>query len=172
MSAHTAPRRSSPPRLGPREPDGAGRPGLHSPPQPERRGAAAAAPRAAPFLPPPGHRRGRRSASGLLPADPGPATLHLVPNSARRSPVSCIDPEAAFMAQQQHATLSHVSRPLREWEGAPEEWVLPHQARVAIATGCLCCLIVTRNLLHLLFFFLVMRGRPGCKGGVQIVTSE
>nr|XP_031526179.1 uncharacterized protein LOC116276698 [Vicugna pacos] len=106
--------------LGPREAGGAGRPGLHSPLSPGGGGAAAAAPRAAPLLPPPGRRRrGRRSASGLLPAGLGPAPLHLVPNSGRRSPVSCIDPEAAFPAQQQHVTPPHVSRPLREWEGAP-----------------------------------------------------
>lgn len=53
---------------------------------------------------PPGHRRGRRSASGGVPVGPGPAPLHLVPDSARRNPVSCIDPEAAFTAQQQHVT--------------------------------------------------------------------
>ncbi|EGW06604.1 hypothetical protein I79_020727 [Cricetulus griseus] len=45
---------------------------------------------------PPGHRRRRHSASGLLPAGPGPAPLHLDPLSGRQSPVSCIDPEAAF----------------------------------------------------------------------------
>lgn len=121
--------------LGPREPGGAGRPGLHSPLSPGGGGPALAAPRAAPLLPPPGRSRGRRSASGLLPAGCRPDPLHLVPHSGRRSPVSCIDPEAAFPAQQQHVTPSHVSRPLREWEGAPEEQVLPDRAGVAMATG-------------------------------------
>lgn len=121
--------------LGPRQPGGAGRPGLHSPLCLGGGGAAAAAPRPAPLLPPPGRRRGRRSASGLLTAGPGPAPLHLVPHSGLWSPVSCIDPEAAFPAQQQHVTPPHVSRPLREWEGAPEEPVLRDQTEVAVATG-------------------------------------
>lgn len=86
-------------------------------------------------LRPPGHRRRLRSASGLFQAGPGPAPLHLDPLSGRWSPVSCIDPEAAFRGpQQQHVTPPHVSRPLRDWEG-PEERSLLERAAVAIATG-------------------------------------
>lgn len=55
-------------------------------------------------LRPPGHRRRRRSASGLLQAGPGPAPLHLDPFSGRQSPVSCIDPEAAFQGPPNNNT--------------------------------------------------------------------
>lgn len=124
---------------------------LHSPLSPGGGEAAAAAPPAAPLLPPPGHRCRRRSASGLFPAGPGPAPLHLDPKSGRRSPVSCIDPEAAFPAQQQHVTPPHVSRPLREWEGAPEERVLPNRAGVAMATGMAVLAWASPQTPHLLF---------------------
>nr|CAI9691811.1 unnamed protein product [Rangifer tarandus platyrhynchus] len=104
-------------------------------PQPGRRGSCCGGSSACASPPPSRPPPWPPLSLGLLPAGPGPAPLHLVPNSGRRSPVSCIDPEAAFQAQQQHVTPPHVSRPLREWEGAPEEQVLPDQAEVAVATG-------------------------------------
>lgn len=88
---------------------------------------------------PPGHRRGRRSASGGVPASPGPAPLHLVPPSARRNPVSCLDPEAAFTAQQQHVTrrTCHVrcvnGRGHQRSESSPTDLGLPWRRDVCTA---------------------------------------
>ncbi|XP_048965561.1 translation initiation factor IF-2-like [Canis lupus dingo] len=98
-------------------------------PQPGRRGSCCGGSSGGAFLPPPG------SASGLLPAGPGPAPLHRVPRSGRRGPVSCLDPEAALTAPQQHVTPPHVSRPLRAGEGGPGERGRRRRPRVAMATG-------------------------------------
>lgn len=101
------------------------------------------------------------------PTRPRPAPLHLCPQSGRRSPVSCIDPEAAFPAQQQHVTLPHVSRSLREGAGSPLERIpstklgLPWRRRRCEIQGFI------RNPAYSLYFLL----HPRCRR-VRIVVSE